>query len=352
MNFNEQGFNMPVSEKFKPKDQTSLGEGDPLLKVREEQMKEIRDVLEQNDCIVLGTVARTGTTSILRNLNNVYGDKPNVKLVSLDTNDTRFNRDIEDLLDEQEDDENQRQIILTIDEANRIWLDKENNIKEIRGEYDDEYKDGPNLFELKKLINEAKNHNIKIVFQSHDTYGKEGDGGMIGMEKWLKKNFFRGQEIKMKKMQLETIDEKDMKKVFDIIASNMDMPKTLIDAKQEILDLCTTPQQLCLIINEYIYATSKNKNHQEALEEALHGNRAWIMDESLNDIIRTTAKERMGKLLKKVADAEGGVLDINQLSEDEKRIFERYKKFHLFRINGDNISVNGQLLREFVQKKY
>lgn len=338
----------PTQSRFELPHGGSLAEGNPLMKVREKQITEIKRALEQNDYLVLGTVARSGATSVLENLNST---SPHGKVVLLNSMEGgRFVDKAEDVIFDQEEGENREQVILVIDEANYIWLNG-SKPKEINDDYELNERGGIDLLELKRILNETKDHNIKVVFQAHDVYGDDGDGGMPGMEKWLNKYIFSGQEnIKLTSMQLETVDHSGLSELFDIINAQMNLPQDLVDAKEEIISLCTVPQQLNLIVKGYVNAFKGGANHKESLESALRS--SHLFDELLSDIIRTTARERMGKLLKKVADSDDGSLDINKLSEDESRIIERYKNFHLFTIDDEGIRVNGKLLAQYAQRKY
>jgi hypothetical protein len=339
----EQSWTEPITQnKLELQYSRPLKVGDPLMKVREKQIAQINQKLKQNDFLVLGTVARSGASSVLENLNM---QNPETKVVSLNAIDPKFIWDIDEVMGYQEEEGCLNEVIVVINEANVIWFD-DGKIKNI----DDDETPSPNLYDVKEILNEANKFNIKVVFQSHDFYGTDGKGGMNGMKKWLQDNIFDEQDVKMDSLQLETVDDVGLAQIFDIISEKMVLPQDLINAKDEVVSLCTVPQQLNLIILGYIKARKEGGvNHQEVLKDALRS--SHLLDELLGDMIRTTAQEKMGKLLKKASDSENGI-EISQLSEDERDVIERYKNFHFFNIDGDIVKVNGKLLVEYVQKNY
>ena len=313
-----------------------------LLEVRRDQAEAVKENLDKNDQLVLGIAPRTGSTSTMELLGSMYKQEGvGVILSSSHRRPDEIRRKILDLRIERDKGPNKdKEIIVIIDEANGL-LALQGNVE--KGDSDAEDKDILDGFY--KIFEKGKKDKVKFVFLSHDFYGEDGEGGVNAMKKFLQKSP-GGAEAKTADMQLETLDKQGLGKVFDILAKEKLLPPDLIERREEILSLSTTPQQISLIVKEYLKAINNGEDDAEAWKKAIILENT--IENSMSDLVRICGGEHMKKLLERVA--EKGTLSLTDLDEKERKLYDRYKKFHIFEEEGDGIRINGKMLEGLVKE--
>ncbi|MCX6778908.1 MAG: hypothetical protein NTU97_01610 [Candidatus Magasanikbacteria bacterium] len=310
-------FEVPTGEPMKA--------DNPLLETRHAQMDEIRDLVGQNDVVVLGIAGCTGNTSAMEVLMSDFKKQENAGAWRIRINRANSAADLDQEV----------KFKLPGSTANKLLIvDEANNIFSLN---DEQKKSFASLF--KNFLDQG----YKIVFLSHDF---TDDGKKFGMDiftNWVRDNADQGETKKISSTQLETPSAQTMERIFDILVSRSALADDLVQRKKEALDLCTIPLQLCQLVAMYEEEGGGDEVWQYVVTEGI-GQGSENFDYFNSNFIQTIGGDKTRALLHHVA--ESGSLAVADLTEDEATLYERYKAFHILTEEDGVIKVKGKILEE------
>ena len=144
---------------------------------------------------------------------------------------------------------------------------------------------------------------------------------------------------------LEVMNKESLLHLFDIHPLHDHFPKSLKEARGEVVEYVWGPLQLNKFVVSYV-KNCRELSHEEALKQAkrdiLSG---FDLNNPLDDVIRTTGGEEIVRIIKKV----GTGFDWEQLSDEEKRWIKRYDFTHIFTIENNRVRVGAGCLIDFVK---
>ncbi|GEM_PF-4475893 len=325
-----------------------LSEGDKLLEVRKEHVKEIERPLDDCDILVVGIAARSGSSSVFRSLSQSLREK-GVLVAEFDASagDSDLDDEIESAFDELEYSETEntdQDLVVIIEEAGNLLPRPDQSEKEMDRRREEQLSYSREKIEEQK----KKGRQVKLVFAVHDFYGNDGEGGTKKLSRWLG-NVFESQNPEISDEQLECVDSEGLGEIFDILSERVGLPTEFNERKSEIVSLCTTPQDVSRLVSKYNQSMKEGKKGPEAWKEAVGVLSDFKGRADHESLIRTTGGQKMWTMMRRVAEV--GSVPLEELTNEEMKLYERYKKFHLLEESDGQLSINGKAMADLVKER-
>jgi len=310
-----------------------LREGNPLLETRRDQATNLARLLEDNDLLVLTIAARTGNSSLMRLMPDaVRNQGEGWGVVFLPSRDVTRRTELEDALDVFSEEHPGCKPIIIVDEANGLAIEPSHETPFSQDGY--------------KALLELLKDGAKVVLMAHDAIDEQG---RYVAQRHMEKlgQGAKNEGLRVSTVAIECPNTHDLSEMFEIYAKEMRFSERLRARKQELLELCTVPEQMAFVFQycEHNCASdSIDKMLDDAIRELILVDTPHVMELS----ITPTGGEIVWGLIKKIGEG----IDASVLSPKERGVIQHYLPYHIFETSeGGRITVRGSALRSYAQTR-